>query len=99
MLIAPQISSADDAIAANLQALRAEIAAAAAAAHRTEDSVTLVAVSKAHGAERVRAAAARGVANFGESYLQEALPKIDALRDLTLVWHFIGRIQANKSAW
>lgn len=98
MLIAPQISSADDAIAANLQSLRAEIAAAAAAAHRTEDSVTLVAVSKAQGCERVRAAAARGVTDFGESYLQEALPKIDALRDLPLVWHFIGRIQANKSA-
>jgi pyridoxal phosphate enzyme (YggS family) len=98
MLIAPQISSADDAIAANLQSLRAEIAAAAAAAHRTEDSVTLVAVSKGHGTERVRAAAACGVTNFGESYLQEALPKIDALRDLPLIWHFIGRIQANKSA-
>jgi PLP dependent protein len=98
MLIVPQISSADEVIAANLQALRAEIAAAAAAAHRTEDSVTLVAVSKGHGAERVRAIAARGVTNFGESYLQEALPKIDSMRDLPLIWHFIGRIQANKSA-
>jgi pyridoxal phosphate enzyme (YggS family) len=98
MLIAPQISSADEVIAANLQAVRAEIASAAAAAQRTEDSVTLVAVSKGHGAERVRAIAARGVTNFGESYLQEALPKIEALRDLPLVWHFIGRIQANKSA-
>jgi PLP dependent protein len=98
MLIVPQISSADELIAANLQALRAEIASAAAAAHRTEDSVTLVAVSKGHGAERVRAIAARGVTNFGESYLQEALPKIDSVRDLPLIWHFIGRIQANKSA-
>ena len=98
MLIGSQISLTDDAIAANLQALRAEIAAAAAAAHRTEDCVTLVAVSKGHGAERVRAAAARGVTDFGESYLQEALPKIDALRELPLIWHFIGRIQANKSA-
>jgi pyridoxal phosphate enzyme (YggS family) len=98
MLIAPHISSADELIAANLQALRAEIAAAAAAAHRTADCVTLVAVSKGHGAELVRAAAARGVTAFGESYLQEALPKIDALRDLALSWHFIGRVQANKSA-
>jgi PLP dependent protein len=98
MLIGSQISLTDDAIAANLQALRAEIAAAAAAAHRTEDCVTLVAVSKGHGAERVRAAAARGVTDFGESYLQEALPKIDALRDLPVSWHFIGRIQSNKSA-
>jgi pyridoxal phosphate enzyme (YggS family) len=98
MLIGPQISSADDAILNNLQALRAEISAAAAAAHRSDDCVTLVAVSKGHGGERVRAAAACGVTDFGESYLQEALPKIDALRDLALTWHFIGRIQANKSA-
>jgi pyridoxal phosphate enzyme (YggS family) len=98
MLIAPQISPVDEVIAANLQALRTEIAAAAAAGHRTEDSVTLVAVSKGHGAKQVRAAAACGVTDFGENYVQEALPKIDALRDLALTWHFIGRIQANKSA-
>src|SRR6202034_4091824 len=98
MLIGPQISPADAVIANNLQALRAEIAAAAAAAHRTDDCITLVAVSKGHGAERVRAAAACGSTDFGESYLQEALPKIDALRELALTWHFIGRIQANKSA-
>jgi PLP dependent protein len=98
MLIGPQISLADDVIATNLQALRAEVAAAAASAHRTVDSITLVAVSKGHGAERLRTAAARGVTDFGESYLQEALPKIDALRELPLTWHFIGRIQANKSA-
>jgi pyridoxal phosphate enzyme (YggS family) len=98
MLIAPQISSADEGIETNLQALRADIAAAALAARRSDDCITLVAVSKGHAAGRVRAVAAGGVANFGESYLQEALPKIDALRDLPLIWHFIGRIQANKSA-
>jgi PLP dependent protein len=98
MLIGPQISPADQDIATNLQALRAAVAAAAASAHRSVDSITLVAVSKGHGAGQVRAAAAHGVTNFGESYLQEALPKIDALRELPLSWHFIGRIQANKSA-
>ena len=98
MLIGPQISPAAATIANNLQALRAEIAAAAAAAHRTDDCITLVAVSKGQGAAQVRAAAACGVTDFGESYLQEALPKIAALRDLALRWHFIGRIQANKSA-
>jgi hypothetical protein len=98
MLIGPQISSADELIWANLQAVRSEIAAAAAAAHRTDDCITLVAVSKGHAAARVRAAAGCGVTDFGESYLQEALPKIDALRDLALTWHFIGRVQANKSA-
>ena len=98
MLIGPQISPADTTIANNLQSLRAEIAAAAAAAHRSDDCITLVAVSKGHGAAQVRAAAACGVTDFGESYLQEALPKIAALRDLKLTWHFIGRIQANKTA-
>jgi PLP dependent protein len=98
MLIGPQISPADTTIANNLQALRAEIAAAAAAAHRSDDCITLVAVSKGHGAAQVRAAATCGVTDFGESYLQEALPKIAALRDLKLTWHFIGRIQANKTA-
>jgi PLP dependent protein len=98
MLSAPHISSADELIAANLQSVRAEIAAAATAAGRSVECVPLVAVSKGHGAERVRAAAACGSTDFGESYLQEALPKIDALRELALTWHFIGRIQANKSA-
>ncbi|HEY1726166.1 MAG TPA: YggS family pyridoxal phosphate-dependent enzyme [Steroidobacteraceae bacterium] len=98
MLIAPQISSADDPIATNLHSVRAEIATAAAAAHRTVESITLVAVSKGHGAQRLRAAAALGVTDFGESYLQEAVPKLDALADLPLTWHFIGRVQANKSA-
>jgi pyridoxal phosphate enzyme (YggS family) len=98
MLIGPQISPADATIANNLQALRAEIAAAATGAHRSDDCITLVAVSKGHGAAQVRAAAACGVSDFGESYLQEALPKIAALRDLALTWHFIGRIQANKTA-
>ena len=98
MLIGPQISPADELIATNLPALRAAVAAAAASAHRSVDSITLVAVSKGHGAGQVRAAAALGVTDFGESYLQEALPKIAALRELPVSWHFIGRIQANKSA-
>jgi hypothetical protein len=38
-----------------------------------------------------------GLRHFGESYLQEALGKLDALRDRTLTWHFVGRIQANKT--
>ncbi len=61
------------------------------------DSVTLVGVTKSHPAERVRAAAVLGVTDFGESYLAEALGKLAALEDLPLTWHFIGRLQANKT--
>lgn len=97
MLIGPQNSATAGILADNLQSLRRQIAAAARSADRTEDCVTLVAVSKGHAQGCVRAAAALGLRDFGESYLQEALPKIDQLRALGLVWHFIGRIQANKT--
>lgn len=61
-------------------------------------STRLLAVSKGHPAERVRQAAALGQRSFGESRLQEAIAKQDALGDLPdLDWHFIGRLQANKA--
>lgn len=97
MLIAPQNSPVTAALPANFLALQQEIALAARAAHRTDDSVTLVAVSKGHTDDVIGAVAALGQVHFGESYLQEALPKLEQLRPLGLRWHFIGRIQANKT--
>jgi pyridoxal phosphate enzyme (YggS family) len=73
------------------------IAAAARGGGRTVDSITLLAVTKGQSAELVRAAAGAGVRNFGESYLQEALEKRASVSDLELTWHFIGRLQANKT--
>ena len=97
MLIAPHNSPVEALIATNLQKVRARVAAAAVAAHRTVESVTVVAVSKGHGTPAIRAAAAAGSRDFGESYAQEALPKMQAVPDLPAVWHFIGRLQANKT--
>src|SRR5471032_1473460 len=97
MLIAPQNSLVAEALSANLLALRQEIAAAARTGHRTEDCVTLIAVSKGCEPGVVRTAAGLGLVHLGESYLQEALPKIEQLGALGLTWHFIGRIQANKT--
>jgi pyridoxal phosphate enzyme (YggS family) len=77
--------------------VRERMARAAAAAGRSAQSVTLLAVGKAQPAELLAAAADCGVTDFGESYLQEALAKIAALRTRALTWHFIGRIQANKT--
>jgi pyridoxal phosphate enzyme (YggS family) len=77
--------------------VRNRISSAAAAALRNVDSVTLLAVSKAQPANSVRAVAQLGVRDFGESYVQEGLEKIETLRDLSLTWHFIGRLQANKT--
>ena len=59
-------------------------------------SIRLVAVSKTQPVERVRALAALGQRDFGENYVQEALPKITACADLGLIWHFIGPLQSNK---
>ena len=56
----------------------------------------LLAVSKGHPAESIRTLAALGQLDFGESRLQEARPKQESLADLTLRWHFIGRLQSNK---
>jgi hypothetical protein len=77
--------------------VRERLARAARDAGRTADSVTLLAISKAQPAERVAAAAAAGLKDFGESYLKEALAKIAALQKQPLTWHFVGRLQANKT--
>ena len=84
-------------IAANLQAVRARIAAACIAAGRGAESVQLLAVSKTWPAALVREAAAAGQHAFGESYVQEACDKAAELKDLGLEWHFIGPLQGNKT--
>jgi len=84
-------------IAANLQAVRHRIEAAARGAGRSADSVLLVAVSKTFPHEAVRDAALAGQRDFGENYVQEALEKIQALGDLDIIWHYIGPIQSNKT--
>ena len=91
MLIGPQNSTV------HVNHVRSRILSAALAAGRDPAGVTLVAVTKAKTAESIRLAATAGVTNFGENYLQEALPKIQELADLPLIWHFIGGIQSNKT--
>ncbi|SME92700.1 MULTISPECIES: YggS family pyridoxal phosphate-dependent enzyme [unclassified Pseudomonas] len=84
-------------IADNLSALAARIASAAQAAGRDPASIQLLAVSKTKPASAIREIYAAGVRDVGENYLQEALTKQEALRDLPLIWHFIGPIQSNKT--
>jgi hypothetical protein len=85
------------AILSNLQATREAIAQAAKAAQRDAAEVRLLAVSKTFPADAVREAYRGGQVAFGENYLQEALEKMESLRDLPLEWHFIGPIQSNKT--
>lgn len=82
-------------IAANLTEIRRRISTACARVGRDPASVELIAVSKTFPAEMIHEAIGAGQRVFGESRLQEAEPKIDALPGL-LHWHFIGRVQRNK---
>lgn len=84
-------------VAGALARVRERIAAAARRAGRDPAAVTLVAVSKGHGAEAVRAAMAAGQRVFGENYAQELAEKAAALADAAPVWHFVGRLQRNKA--
>ncbi|NSX12597.1 YggS family pyridoxal phosphate-dependent enzyme [Cupriavidus taiwanensis] len=86
-------------IAANLQAVRQGIAAAAQQAGRQPADIALLAVSKTVSPDRIRAAYAAGQLAFGENYVQEGIDKIAALADLRarLQWHFIGPLQSNKT--
>ena len=84
-------------VAANLAAVRARIAAAAARAGRSADDVVLIAVAKTKPAALVQAAVAAGVTDVGENYVQEGLAKRAAVRG-TVRWHLIGPLQRNKAA-
>ena len=83
-----------------MAAVRERIARAAVRAARRPGEVRLVAISKTHPPEAVRAAFAAGVRDFGENRVQEAEPKIAATADLResgLRWHLVGHLQSNKA--
>lgn len=61
------------------------------------DKVMLLAVSKRHSLEKILALYQQGQRDFGESYVQEALQKIQQSPCSDIVWHFIGPIQSNKT--
>jgi len=77
--------------------VRSRISHAALAAGRNPDAITLVAVTKGKSAEIIGQAATAGVTDFGENYLNEALPKMNQLGALEVNWHYIGQMQSNKT--
>ena len=85
-------------MSAGYASVRARVEAACRRAGRAADAVRLVAVSKGVAPEVLRAAVVAGACDLGENYVQEWQAKRDALADLAIAWHFIGRIQRNKAA-
>jgi pyridoxal phosphate enzyme (YggS family) len=84
-------------IAENLAEVRGRIAEAARRSGRAASDVTLVAVSKTFGVDRVREAWAAGQREFGENKVQEGLQKIAETADTPSRWHLIGHLQSNKA--
>lgn len=81
--------------AENLSSIQQRIRAACARSGRDESSVTLLAVSKTHPPETIRAAVESGQLLFGENKIQEAKAKIPLCPGRAR-WHFIGHLQSNK---
>lgn len=81
----------------NLHSIQTRIEQAKQRYHRTHQSVALLAVSKQFPAAQIKLLAHAGQTSFGESYLQEALVKIEQLQEIDLEWHFIGPVQSNKT--
>ncbi len=80
----------------NLGLLQEDLARTAEEAGRDPQEVTLIAVTKGRCIAEIRQAYDLGVRHFGESRLQEALPKIESLPSDS-IWHFIGPLQSNKA--
>ena len=81
----------------NIDRVEERIAAACRRSGRRREDVKLVAVSKTHPPESIRAAYAAGIRDFGENRVQEAKSKMPELADLNATWHLIGHLQANKA--
>ena len=86
------------AIINNLQIVECKVREYEKKYSRKQNAVSLVAVSKKRPKEAIELLYHQGHRHFGENYLQEALPKIQKLSELKVIWHFIGKIQANKTA-
>lgn len=84
-------------ITENLARVRDRITKAAIDADRDPAEIRLIAVSKTKPVAAIAEALDAGQLDFGENYVQEAVPKIDALAGRGAVWHFIGAIQTNKT--
>ncbi len=81
----------------SLKQLQDEIKPIASQYGRLENDVTLLAVSKTRTAVEIENLADQGQHCFGENYLQEAFEKIQSLEHRHLEWHYIGKIQSNKT--
>lgn len=77
--------------------VRNRIEAAARRSNRSAEQITLIAISKTHPAELIRAGLELCITDFGENRVQEAQGKIAELGRNAARWHLVGHLQANKA--
>jgi len=82
--------------AQRLRDVQDRIRRAADLVNRNPDDITLIAVSKTRTVDEIKELVDLGVQDFGESKVQEAIPKVEAFTG-NLRWHFIGHLQSNKA--
>ncbi|HTP79556.1 MAG TPA: YggS family pyridoxal phosphate-dependent enzyme [Bacteroidota bacterium] len=80
----------------NLDTIRSRIESSCRKCGRNPDDITLVAVSKTFGVEKIAEAISAGQRDFGENYVQELDEKHSAVGRDDVRWHFIGHLQSNK---
>ena len=80
----------------NLKSVRERIEQACLRAKRSPDEITLVAVTKTVGPDRIQEAVDAGIGVLGENRVQEAEAKMSAVRG-EVAWHMIGHLQRNKA--
>jgi pyridoxal phosphate enzyme (YggS family) len=91
------MSHDSDSLENRLSHIREQVAAAAKEAHRSDDELTLIVVTKFHPSSLIRELAALGVTDIGENRHQEAAQKFDELSELDVTWHFIGQLQTKQA--
>lgn len=96
-MVQRQTDGRTEELSSGLQAVRSQVAAGCAQAGRDPAGITLIVVTKTYPAADIRRLAGLGVRDVGESRDQEATAKLAESADLDLTWHFIGRLQSNKT--
>ncbi len=81
----------------NIKNVKERIKRACERSGRNENEIKIVAVSKTFSSDFIKFAYEGGIRDFGENYVQEALKKINELKELKITWHFIGHLQRNKA--
>ncbi len=81
----------------NIKNVRERIKRACERSGRNENEIKIVAVSKTFPPDFIKFAYEGGIRDFGENYVQEALKKINELKELKITWHFVGQLQKNKA--